>query len=999
MRKRLSLLRNYTGTLVILAIAAAAVAYWSGSREYDDTGAMVGIPRIGTIEERSILADGDLASKLEPSYYAYLEDRQARGVRDAEGVDLRIPGDGYSAVSSAGAAVQHDVGGRPGPALALTEEGAWVEYEVELPEEGFYWMEMTYYALPGKRGAVSRSVQIDGSYQFFQMKKFEFSRMWREVGDIRHDNQGNELFRPQEEVGGWQTAAFRESQARVYEPVRFHFAKGKHKVRLNMLREPAAIAELRIFSPERPPTYEEAQKAYARKGYSAASGVSIKLQAERASRKSVPSLRPIPDRDPGSEPFDPNSERLNTIGGQGWHRGGQWIEWTFEVPESGLYEIGTRFGTWFISGTPAERIVTIDGKLPFREMNAAKFAFVRGWLFEPLGLDAQGRPYRFYLEKGRHTIRMETQMGGLGKVMDSLEQASRKLGYLNREVIHITGTNPDKNRDWSLEDKIPNLAARMQLIAWQLQDAADALYAFGVRKGSADMTMISTARDEIAGLSSRPNDIPAKLASLKEHQAALGNWIHTVGKQAVQLDYLVVKSPEMPWPDGDSSWGKRALYTANDFLNSFVKDYNAIGSVYDEQDTIEVWVARGRDWVQVIKQMIDEEFTPQTGIRVNVNLMPSASAKDVLLLAATSGVAPDAALGVEADVPVDFAVRNGLVDLSRFPDYPEVAQRFRPGALIPYRFQGGNFALPETQNFYMLFYRKDILEELGVTEDRIPQTWEEVMELIPELQQKGMDFYYPHGKSGESSVTAINEFSPFLFQLGGSYYKDDGSRSNLDSPEALEAFKLWTGLYTNYKIAQDADFYNRFRSGESPIGVSDYTTYLQLSTAAPELTGWWGMKPMPGIRKPDGTIDRSTGGLGQTAIMFKSGKKQEKTWEFMKWWTSSDVQLAFGQQLEVLVGVEARWNTANVEAMLSLPWRQEDLEAIKEQWNWFKEREIVVGGYYTNRHVNNIWNDIVLNGKIIREAIDDGVREIDKELEKKRREFGLDTREQRSAGQ
>src|SRR5690606_9933408 len=213
------------------------------------------------------------------------------------------------------------------------------------------------------------------------------------------------------------------------------------------------------------------------------------------------------------------------------------------------------------------------------------------------------------------------------------------------------------------------------------------------------------------------------------------------------------------------------------------KNYGGVGTVYsDDEEVLDVWVARGRDWVDIIKQMIDEDFTPETGIKVNVNVIP-ANQSQVLMLANTSGLAPDVALGVDGEVPIDFAVRNALIDLGSFDDYEEVAARFRPGALIPYKYNGGNFALPENQNFYMLFYRKDIMAELGYGEEDMPETWEDVMELIPILQQNGMDFFYPHAIN--DTKQAINEFAPFLFQHGGEFYSENGSKSALDSPEAI----------------------------------------------------------------------------------------------------------------------------------------------------------------------------------------------------------------------
>ena len=124
--------------------------------------------------------------------------------------------------------------------------------------------------------------------------------------------------------------------------------------------------------------------------------------------------------------------------------------------------------------------------------------------------------------------------------------------------------------------------------------------------------------------------------------------------------------------------------------------------------------------------------------------------------------------------------------------------------------------------------------------------------------------------------------------------------------------------------------------------------------------------------------------------MLKSSKLKDESWEFMKWWMSTEVQSRYAQELQALIGVEARWNTANVEALENLPWPKEDIAAIQEQWKWFKERPVVLGGYFTDRHIVNAWNRIVLLGWSEREAVEEAVRDINRELAKKREEFGLD---------
>jgi ABC-type glycerol-3-phosphate transport system substrate-binding protein len=124
-------------------------------------------------------------------------------------------------------------------------------------------------------------------------------------------------------------------------------------------------------------------------------------------------------------------------------------------------------------------------------------------------------------------------------------------------------------------------------------------------------------------------------------------------------------------------------------------------------------------------------------------------------------------------------------------------------------------------------------------------------------------------------------------------------------------------------------------------------------------------------------------------VIFKQSKQQAAAWEFVKWWTSMEAQQRFGNELEALLGVDARWNTANLAALQALPWPKQDIASIMEQWSWFKEPAVVLGGYFTTRHVVNAWNKVVLQGENPREALEDAVFDVNKELATKQEEFGL----------
>lgn len=969
-------LRKYAVSIAVFIVLIVAVTYWMNTRGFRDT-ALADIPAYADADVRSPLANVSVQLQQEASYLQYYDEWQKKGVQDTKDVQIVVPGADYTAVSPTGASKQNGLGGRKGEALILSGDDSWVEYAVDIAKEGFYQMGIGYYALEGKTGAVQRSVMVDGTFPFAQAKRQTFQRMWRESGPTTRDGSGNELNPGHTELYGWQYREFRDPEAKVEDPLRFYLAPGKHTIRIGFLREPAAIGELKVFSPVVLPDYKQVYAEYANRGYAQTKGVYETFQAEHAVLKSDPSMRRLEDRDPASEPYDRKAIALNTIGGNTWRDGGQWLEWEIEVPETGLYHIGTRFLAKWLNQVAVERTVYIDGSIPFKEMNKASFAYSLGWKVGGLGNADQ--PYLFYLEKGKHRIRMEVQVGDLGGVFELVQSSMNKMSLLAREVLMITGSNPDPNYQWELVNNIPNIVPRMQAIARDLNDAIKRMYDLGVEKGSSELSVLATARDQMLDMAANPDSIPKRLDNLSTTQSSLGNWITGFSRHRLQLDYLIVKSPDRPWPKATAGTATKLLAGAVDFFSSFTRDYSAIGKTETDGDRIlNVWVARGRDWVQVLKQMIDNDFTANTGIQVNVNLIP-ANAMNLFMLALSSGNAPDVALGVDQSVPIDFALRDGLQDLGTFPDYANVAGRFKPGALTPYRFAGGNYALPETQNFNMMFYRKDVLQQIGI--DKLPETWQDVFDIIPILQQKGLDFYYSPD---------LNTFSSFLFQLGGEFYRDHGKASNLDTPEGLQAMKMWTGLYTNYKITKEANFYNRFRTGEIPIGIADYTMYIQLTTAAPELTGQWEMVPTPGIRQADGRINRSMGGAGQSTVIFKDAKMKDEAWQFVKWWTSQSTQERYGQEIEMTLGSSARWNTANVEALKDLPWPKQDIDAILEQWEWFKEREIVPGDYYTTRYITNIWSEIVLNGKNIREALEEGVKEINKEIRKKRTEFHLD---------
>jgi ABC-type glycerol-3-phosphate transport system substrate-binding protein len=400
-------------------------------------------------------------------------------------------------------------------------------------------------------------------------------------------------------------------------------------------------------------------------------------------------------------------------------------------------------------------------------------------------------------------------------------------------------------------------------------------------------------------------------------------------------------------------------------------------------NVIDVWMLAGRDQSNILKAMIDDTFTQKTGIRVNVKLV----AADAVLPSVVAGTGPDMALTVPQGDPMNYAIRKAVVDVSQFPDYEEVIKELNPSVVVPFTYAGGVWGLPETQYYHVMFYRKDILEELNI---ELPDTWDDLINILPIIQKNNMNVGIPSVATNVATSIDFSNFLAHMFQRGGRLYNEEGSRTELDGEIAIEAFDVYTKFFTHYKTPMVYDFLNRFRTGEMPLAFADYTNFNTLEVFAPELRGLWGFSRMPGLKKKDGTIDRSVPTGTLAAMIFSNSKKKDMAWEFMKWWISADTQLRFGRELESIMGAAARYPTANYEAFKRLSWGSEQMAVLDEQRSWTVGTPEVPGGYFVSRHITNAVRKILNEGMDTRETLLDYTITINDELAKKRKEFGLE---------
>ena len=879
----------------------------------------------------------------------------------------------------------------------LTQANSKITWNVDVPEAGFYNLYLEYLAAESRGVAVERSVKINGESPFDDAVSIEFTRIWKDGGPVKVDNQRNEIRPTQVEEYDWQNSYFADDMGYVDDPYLFYFEKGANTLTLEAVNEPMAIKKLELKGVKKLPTYAEYASATTGKTDSAeAQNASVIIEGEQSVRRSESSLYAKYDRSsPTTSPSSVTTTVLNYVGGEAWRSNGMWVEWDFEVPADGYYNIMVKGRQNYARGSVANRSVYIDGEIPFEEVKEVSFTYDNDWDCKRLA-DENGNDFKFWLAKGKHTIRLDATLGKLGELLSSLEGSTFRLNQVYRKLLVYTGATPDQFRDYKIDSTYPEIIEAMDIESKRLYKLVDDMVAYCGQKAD-NVATAQTMAQQLERFVKKPQKITLEFIAFKDNITALGTAALNLSETKLDIDYLQVTGTSVEPAKDKTNFFKSAWHEIRSFVASFFVDYNAVGDVYtgsDAKDAITVWVLTGRDQGTILKSMIDDGFTPDTGVKVNVKIVGA----DALLNAVLAGRGPDVVLSVGADQPVNYALRGAAEDITQFPDYKEVLSHYSPSSYEQYGLDGHIYAVPEQQTFNVMFYRKDILEELEL---EIPNTWKEVIEMLPTIQGNNLTIGLPSAAGSSSSAGAtttvasnmpdLSLYFTLLFQYGGDMYNKEGTKTAVDTEAGIGAFDDTVRFFNDYGIPVYFDFVSRFRSGEMPIGVMAYSMYNTLMVSAPEIRGLWDFTLIPGTEKEDGTIDRSCFITGNATMMIKTDDEQKKqnSWKFMKWWANADTQVRFGREIEALLGASARYNTANRDAFSRLSWSVEDIEVLGAQWDQTVGIREVPGGYFTGRHIANAVRRCINEKDDTRETIIDYSIKIDEEITKKRREFGM----------
>ena len=863
-------------------------------------------------------------------------------------------------------------------AVQIGERGS-VELELDVAADGIYYMCFDYLADSDTILPVEAQFMIDGDFPFYEMRQQVLESQWSTPQQKSYDSYGNEVVGIPDKVYEWQNKYIMDSTYRYSGPLGIELTKGRHTVTVTLKEGTLLLGDFKLTAKPQVEAYTGSEKA-AGDGF-------IEIQAEDFAYRNASSIHATCEYDPNLYPYQAGNRIMNTVDSTSFSEGGQQISYQFTVEKEGNYYLAFHYSQSDKSDFPVFMNIRIDGELPNTEFENCAFEYKKDYNLYTL-LDSEGNKISVPLSAGEHTISMQISMEPLRNALETIEQIMGKVNDLSLEVTKVAGTNKDKYRDFSLESYIPGIGDTLTQWADELAAVMEEARTYNPdKKKIAAFSSISIAENQLRSLAKKPDELIYRIDELATSTSSvnqhLANLIDSLNGNDFSLDsiYLYQEDAAKQLPRHKNVFVKAGLGIVR-FCTSFGKQ--AYSSSNTNPEHLQVSVNRSRQHLEIMQQMITEEFTPQTGIEVDLSLMPDQTK---LVLANASGDSPDVATGVNYSIPFELGIRGALKDLTQFDDFAEVAGRYTEGLLMPYVIDDSVYAIPETMNFQVLFYRKDILDKLGL---EVPDTLEDVEAMLPDLQMRGLNFYYPTART--VGMKTFLDTTPIIFQSGGRLYDTYVEDVTITSEEVVEGFTTLTNLFTIYNLPKDVpNFYQHFRNGDYPIGISDFGTYNLISNAAPEIDGSWGVALIPGVKDENGEVMRySSAGAESTFLFNSTPEREEQAWEFVKWWSSAQVQAEFGQRLQITYGDEYYWNTANCEAFAQLPWDNDDKEVISEQLTWTMEAPRALASYMVERELSDAYNLVVLGAKSanVREALDDAQKNIKRETLRKLEEFG-----------
>ncbi|MEU3495068.1 ABC transporter substrate-binding protein [Kitasatospora cineracea] len=334
--------------------------------------------------------------------------------------------------------------------------------------------------------------------------------------------------------------------------------------------------------------------------------------------------------------------------------------------------------------------------------------------------------------------------------------------------------------------------------------------------------------------------------------------------------------------------------------------------------TLTYWASNQGSSLENDKQVLEPElkkFEQQTGIKVNLEVIPWSDLLNRILAATASGQGPDV-LNIGNTWSASLQATGALLpfDQAAF-DKIGGKDRFLASTIASAGAKGKDpAAVPLYSMAYGLYYNKKLFQAAGIATP--PATWEELVQDGKKLTSG--DKYGLAIEGGNVSENVHHAFT--LGMQHGTGFYDASGKPQFDSPEAVAAVKQYVDFIANDKIAAPGNA--EYAANQS---VTDFATgkaaMLMWQSAGANLKSHgmnpddYGVVPVPA---PAGaTGDKATTSMvaGINLAVFKNTKNLDGALNFVKFMTSDEEQKTLNGTYGSLPPVKA----AQSDAAFSTP--------------------------------------------------------------------------------
>lgn len=305
--------------------------------------------------------------------------------------------------------------------------------------------------------------------------------------------------------------------------------------------------------------------------------------------------------------------------------------------------------------------------------------------------------------------------------------------------------------------------------------------------------------------------------------------------------------------------------------------------------TIKLW-AMGREG-EVVSELLPAFEREHPGIKVRVQQIPWTAAHEKLLTAFVGDATPDIAMLGNTWVP-EFVALDALEPLdARVAASRDVLRSdYFAGIWTTNVVKGVTYGIPWYVDTRVMFYRSDLLANAGC--NGVPSTWADWRKCMERIKSRMGPHQYP-------LLLPITEWPPIVIlglQAGSPLLRDDGRFGAFSSPEFLEAFEFYTGLFRDSLApalsgTEISNLYQEFERGNIAMYISGPWQIGEFTKRLPgNMQDKWMTAPLPGKNGPGVSLAG-----GASLSLFRSSAHKNEAWMLMEYLSRPDVQVRFSE--------------------------------------------------------------------------------------------------------